>query len=814
MLAKILLVSNSTAECFTIKNALSEYLIVTAYDCSSAILKIEENFDIDIIMLDLDMPDMEGFKILKFLKSNKKHDNLRIVILANEHENEIKGLQLGAHDYIRRPINIDSLIEIISVQNLYIKAWIQGLTFDAIFNQSPIGITVSHSLGPLNEDDFIVNPVFEEFTGRNKSELAKLGWANITHPDDLELDLINFNKFQSREIDTYSMDKRYIKPDGSNVWGHMVVARLNLHNSYAYNHICFVQDITKRKEMEKVLAESERSKSVLLSHLPGLAYRCKYDKDWTMLFVSEGCFDLTGYYSESLLYNRELSFNDIIAPEYHDSLWNEWKRIIEKRLPFKYEYEIITSDKKRKWVLEMAQANFNESGEVESLEGMVLDISDRKKIENDLKYNNEHDKWTGLYNRSYLEDILTKDLKICTKEKRALVGVNLNSMHLLTMTYGFHYSQDLIKKVANALNKFHCSDNCMLFNSYEYRFVFYVKNYKDKNELINFCEEVSSTLESLLYMERIGGGIGIVEIDDNNKNDVNQLLKNLLISSERAINIYDRDFSFCFFDKEFHEKIIREEEIKKELAKISANESIDSNIFLEFQAILDVKSNTICAFEALARINSEKLGFISPREFIPIAEKTKLIIPLGQKIIIHAFNFLNMLKNSGYDDIRIFINISAIQLQNKHFVKILLELINEMEVNPRNIVIEITESVYVSNYNEMNKIFNELKNIGINIAIDDFGTGYSSLARERELNVDCIKIDKDFIDNLLLLKEEESITGDIITMFHRLGHCVIAEGVEYEKQQQYLKKHGCDKIQGYLVSKPIGIQEAIKLLSK
>lgn len=228
----------------------------------------------------------------------------------------------------------------------------------------------------------------------------------------------NFRRLQSGEIKIYSMDKRYIRPDDSIVWVHMIVAPLILSNDQQYSHICLVQDITKSKASEKALNESERSKSVFLSHLPGLAYRCDCDYDWTMQYVSEGCFNLTGYSPESLLYNRDLSYNDIIAPEYRETLRNEWERILSKKLPFKHEYEIITATGQRKWVLEMGQGIYNEDDKVEVLEGLVLDISDRKTIEDTLKYNNEHDRWTGLYNRDYLVSLLEKDLKLKKKIKK------------------------------------------------------------------------------------------------------------------------------------------------------------------------------------------------------------------------------------------------------------------------------------------------------------------------------------------------------------------------------------------------------------
>ncbi|NCC16584.1 MAG: EAL domain-containing protein [Clostridia bacterium] len=166
----------------------------------------------------------------------------------------------------------------------------------------------------------------------------------------------------------------------------------------------------------------------------------------------------------------------------------------------------------------------------------------------------------------------------------------------------------------------------------------------------------------------------------------------------------------------------------------------------------------------------------------------------------------------GYDTINVAINISAIQLRNKGFVEDLMNTITKMKVDPEHIILELTESVFSSKFDEINKILGRLRAYGIRCSIDDFGTGYSSLSRERELNVSCLKIDKSFIDKLLFLNTEETITSDIISLAHKLGHSVVAEGVEHEKQMKYLKACGCDKMQGYLISKPLFEEMAIKFL--
>ena len=685
--------------------------------------------------------------------------------------------------------------------------------YDALFKQAPIGITISMSEKPgqyENNDLFGANPVYIKITGRTSEELATLGWAKITHPDDIEQEMVLYNRLQAGEIDSYSYEKRMLRPDGTYIWVSIVVAPFELTDHKERRYICLVQDISKRREIEKALIESERSKSVLLSHLPGLAYRCDYDQDWTMKYVSEGCYELTGYKAASLLNNREMSFNDIIMPEYRHLLRSEWEKVLADRSPFRYEYEIVTADGDRKWVLEIGEGIFNSDGEVEALEGIILDISDRKTMEIDLRYVSEHDVLTGLNNRRYLEILLKDELSRPVQQSSALVGINLSAIHLLNLSYGFQYTQNLIRKVVRFLRP-HCDSQHLLFSTYENQLAFYIRSYKSRSELNEFSSRIAQILSSLLAVERVGAGIGVVEINDSYINDVELLLKRLQIVSEFDMDLRDVDYKIQFYDTAMEEKILREDEIKRALAKIA--EGIDQEQFyMQFQPLLDLETDSICGFEALARMKNESLGQISPVEFIPIAEETKLIVPLGEIIFKQAFAFMQELQKRDRCDIKVSVNVSAIQLLKRGFVDNLLHLINEMEIDPTAVGIEITESVFSSNYQEINRILGELKQYGIVVALDDFGTGYSSLARERELNINCLKIDKYFIDNLLEVEEQDAITGDIISLAHKLGHCVIAEGIEQSTQLAYLEKNNCDLIQGYLIGRPMDQSVALDFL--
>ena len=328
MTTKILVVDDSATDRIIIKNMLDGYEVLLANDGVEALRIIEADPEINLIILDLNMPKMDGFQVLSFLRADKRYDGILTIILTNydELENEIKGLQLGAVDYIRKPINMESLkarivihVELHKMRQLLEDKLIESeIAFDTVFREAPIGIAISQSNEPYASEGggFVsVNAAYEQITGRTKEELDKLGWAKITHPDDVKEDLDNFRKLRAGEIKSYALEKRLIRPDGSVIWVYVVVARLPMSKQNQYGYIILLQNITTRKEIERALTESERSKSVLLSNLQGMAYRCNFDRDWTMQFVSSGCYELTGYKPESLLYNKEITFNEIITPE-------------------------------------------------------------------------------------------------------------------------------------------------------------------------------------------------------------------------------------------------------------------------------------------------------------------------------------------------------------------------------------------------------------------------------------------------------------------------------------------------------------------
>ena len=246
------------------------------------------------------------------------------------------------------------------------------------------------------------------------------------------------------------MEKRYFKPDGSTIWVNFIASSLMSHINENVSYLCLLEDITKRKTLEQSLRESERSKSVLLAHIPGLAYRCLNDPQWTMKFVSDGCLALTGYQAESLLDNRDRSYNDLIAPAYRATVYEKWQHVIAIRGNFRLEYEIITASGEMKWVLEMGQPVFDSFGQLEALEGVVFDISEQKQREQQLLFMSEHDETTRLYNLMYF-DKLCRRYNLEHTYPLSVVQCDVDGLRLINIAFGMDEGNALLVRIANLL---------------------------------------------------------------------------------------------------------------------------------------------------------------------------------------------------------------------------------------------------------------------------------------------------------------------------------------------------------------------------
>lgn len=386
--------------------------------------------------------------------------------------------------------------------------------FRTVFEQSPMGISIN--TGGTVE----YNSMYKKIVGRTGDELNADDWKSFTHPEDLPRELELYEKFKNGELSGYNMNKRYVKPGGEIVWTNISITPLRIGTREELDYLCIVEDITERVKAEKDLRESERSHAVLLSNLPGMAYRRKYDRDWTMLFVSEGCYELTGYPSSSLLNNHEIAFNDLISPKYQDYLWEKWRGAVNNRTKLAEEYEIIAASGETKWVFEQGQAIYDETGSVEALEGLIIDITDRKRKEDEIVFLNYHDFLTGLYNRRFLEQEKERVDREEFLPLSVMIG-DINGVKMVNDAFGHAEGDILIRETAKIIRKC-CRESDIAARTGGDEFVILMPHTDREtangimDKIKQKCEEYNKDLSNEAYSINISLGYATKETMDMN----------------------------------------------------------------------------------------------------------------------------------------------------------------------------------------------------------------------------------------------------------------------------------------------------------
>lgn len=249
--------------------------------------------------------------------------------------------------------------------------------------------------------------------------------------------------------------------------------------------------------------------------------------------------------------------------------------------------------------------------------------------------------------------------------------------------------------------------------------------------------------------------------------------------------------------------------MKQELNDAIKNEEFE----VYYQPQIDIKQNKIIGAEALIRWNHKNLGIIYPNDFIPYAEETKLIIPIGKFVLEKACNFMKKLQEEKIlEEGTISVNISNIQIKYDDIVKLIDEELKKSKLSPNSLEIELTENYLMRDTDESLMILTKLKNLGINLAVDEFGTGYSSLNYLKQFPLDKLKIDISFISDLPFNKKDAAITKTIIALGKGLDVKTIAEGVETKEQKEFLEKEECDEIQGWFYSKALKEKDFIEFV--
>ncbi len=443
----------------------------------------------------------------------------------------------------------------------------------------------------------------------------------------------------------------------------------------------------------------------------------------------------------------------------------------------------------------------------------IRDITKYKKQNEELRYLAYYDMLTGLYNRNYFVSILSSWIREAQDdgETVAVMCVDIDNFKKINDGLGLVAGDELIQAFGLFLKGF-MDDRTIISHVTDDTYYVAVKNPVESHSMDKLFNAIVKRVEEPFHL--MGGHdifisvcAGVAEFPEAATNSLE------LINCSEIVMFRAKEHgpnSMRYFETPIFQDFIDNINIENKL-----KEAINMNRFvLYYQPQFDSKSQKLRGVEALIRWQDESGRLISPGVFIPVAEKNGMIVPIGTWVLEEGIKKYAAWRENYNCNMVLSLNISAIQYKRPDFVSHLLEILEKYKVNPKDIELEITESVLIDDFDQVVAKLHTLKEYGIKISLDDFGTGYSSLSYLKGLPIDTLKIDKSFVDTIIQDESTQVITESIVSMVKKLGFETVAEGVETEEQYEYLKKIDCDNIQGFLLGKPMPAEEIAGLLKQ
>ena len=417
-----------------------------------------------------------------------------------------------------------------------------------------------------------------------------------------------------------------------------------------------------------------------------------------------------------------------------------------------------------------------------------------------------YDNLTGLSNRRKLIERFPDYLKEAGKgSSKAILFIDVDNIKLINDTMGHVFGDELIFRIAERLLSYvSLPDELYRLGGDEFVILARFNQISDisaKTDRFRKLFDTPFSIEKNLIHSSVSIGIALYPIHST---DPDELLKCADIAMYQAKK--NGKNRACLYNINMMSPVNE----RMKMGEYLHEALISRELEVYYQPQIDVATRRVASFEALLRWNSSALGWVSPDKFIPVAEETHLIVPIGEWVLEQACRFLTRMHEAGYTDLIMSVNISIIQLLQEDFVASVMRILDRTAVNPEFLELEITESVMMESYSLIEGSLMKIRSLGIGIALDDFGKGYSSLSYLEQLPITVLKIDKNFIDAVTAENIEHTITGNIVGIGKMMGLTVIAEGVETDMQLDYLTTRHCDKIQGWLFCKALPASEAEK----
>ncbi|MCX5850382.1 MAG: PAS domain S-box protein [Deltaproteobacteria bacterium] len=558
-----------------------------------------------------------------------------------------------------------------------------------------------------------------------------------------------------------------------------------------------LRDVTERKQMENALRQSEEKYRSILENIQEAYFEVDITGNFT--FFNDSLCRITGCSREELVGVNHRQFTD---KETAKEVFQAFNRVYNTGEPSTgFDWLIIRKDGAKRYIEASVSLQKDLSGKPSGFKGIIRDITERKRIEQQLNHMATHDVLTGLPNRLMFSQLLNQAILSAQRRKKqlAVFFIDLDRFKTINDSLGHEAGDQLLKEIASRFRKsLRAVDVVGRLGGDE--FVILIEEVNEISQAATVAHKILNTaIRPIVLMGeecRVTASIGI-SIYPRNGEDEQSLMKNadiaMYFAKEEGKNNY-----------QFYSKDIQSQSNERLSIETNLRLALERKEFsLQYQARLDFKTGVITGVEALLRWNNQYLGSVTPTQFIPVAEETGMIVSIGRWVLKTACAQNVAWQKQGLPPVCVSVNLSLRQLMDDNLLKDIESALNDSGMAPNLLELEITESMVMHNPTRLIALLTKIKEMGVRLAIDDFGTGYSSLAQIKHFPIDTLKVDRSFIRNLPQDPEDKAITEAIITMGKTLSLTVVAEGVETQEQEDFLREHICDEMQGFYFSKPV-----------
>ena len=668
--------------------------------------------------------------------------------------------------------------------------------FRAFFESAAVGAA---EVDPDTRRFLRVNDRLCEITGYSREELTSKTAFDLTHPDDREPDAIQFERAKRGEIREHTIIKRYLHKDGHIVWVDVSGSIIRNRDGAPIRAAGIIQDITARKQTEEALHRSEEFLRRVLDNLIGFV--AVLDAGGILLEVNR-----------SALAGAGLRATDVLGKRFEETFWFSWSAEVQSRVREAIRDGALGEQSRFDMVVRVARGALmpvdfmlapirDEQGRISHLVLSAIDITDRKRMEDEIRHLAHHDTLTGLPNRRLFNEIAGVELAQAERNKKrfAVLFLDLDRFKEINDTLGHEAGDQLLKEVASRLKAvLRRSDSIGRIGGDEFNII--LADLSRTDDVPDVARKLVEAVRKPILLAghelRVTASIGISIYPDDGT-DLDTLLRYsdmaMYHAKEIGRNVYQ------FYNPSINIRSIERMRLENMLRR--SLELGEREVY--YQPLINIASGKIICAEALLRWRHPDKGLLTPKDFIATAADTGFIAEIDEWVLWSVARQIRTWMDAGLPPLCVTVNLSARQFQNPQLLSGIETILKETGTPAECIDIEVPESTAMRDVERSAGLMRQLAAMGVHISIDDFGTGYSSLNYLKRMPIEKIKIDRSFIVHITSDHDDRAIIQAVTAMAHSMKIKVIAEGVENREQLSFLKGISCDEAQGFLFSRPV-----------